>query len=245
MKKLIKNNISLYSDHNLIDNLEIDDQQFLNIYDAKYLSNDFQEPILVIIENLNDLARIKQLKIVNFISSNFSKEELNLRAQIAIDSYHQHEQLTNKINLDCLTQLYNKNLLHKSIDKLIFSRELFSIIMMDIDNFKKVNLDYGHIKADEYLKQLADLLKKSVRENDLIFRFGGEEFIIIAKTISKDLAPKIVARITDNISKILPFTLSFGISFSQIDDNSKSILARADQALLAAKKAGKNSYTII
>ncbi|KAA0549968.1 GGDEF domain-containing protein [Bacillus sp. BGMRC 2118] len=127
----------------------------------------------------------------------------------------------------------------------------FSLILLDIDYFKKVNDTFGHLVGDEVLIFLASKLNTLSRINDLCFRYGGEEFGIIVKSEDLDCAFHIAERIRKEIEELVsptgePITLSLGIAFHEIghDLNVAEIINKADQALYRSKVQGRNRTTI-
>jgi diguanylate cyclase (GGDEF)-like protein len=121
--------------------------------------------------------------------------------------------------------------------------------MIDIDDFKGINDSYGHLAGDVVLKDVAEILKHSIRVFDVCARFGGEEFAIImpgssaenAGTIAERIRQRIEAyRSTDRALAMLRVTVSVGLAVSSTVMSTRELIARADQALYAAKRAGKN-----
>jgi diguanylate cyclase (GGDEF)-like protein len=120
--------------------------------------------------------------------------------------------------------------------------------MFDIDDFKAINDTYGHLKGDEVLKMLAKNVKNSLRESDLVIRWGGEEFLIILQHLSNiDIAVSLSEKLRKKINHIKikdvgHFSCSFGVSCGYIskEHDIKKILNRADEALYLAKRKGKN-----
>ena len=128
--------------------------------------------------------------------------------------------------------------------------EKLSLIMIDIDFFKKINDTYGHIKADELLKQLGKILKKQIRKSDIAARFGGEEFLILLPETSLEKAKKFATRLrkainSDRILKKHNFTVSGGITQYKKGDTKKKLKKRADTALYQAKKGGRNKFVAL
>lgn len=127
------------------------------------------------------------------------------------------------------------------------------VMMLDIDNFKTINDNFGHQAGDDYLKEFASTLKTAVRDSDLVSRLGGEEFCVILSNLNQDKVLQIAERmcssiqslsISNNHKKIMT-TVSIGISEVDSDDQSKKeVLARADAALYEAKREGKNRYKL-
>ena len=152
---------------------------------------------------------------------------------------------------DKLTQLYNR---HKIDDELHHQKALsnrynytFSIIIIDIDYFKKVNDDYGHLTGDSVLTEFAEILKNNIRNVDIAGRWGGEEFLIICPNSSidavKNLAEKLRLIIEKHNYKAInkKITASFGVAqFNQSDNSVQKLVHLADKALYKAKSKGRN-----
>lgn len=151
---------------------------------------------------------------------------------------------------DKLTGLYNRN----KFDE-IFGKELrrsqryeydLSLIIFDIDDFKKVNDKFGHQIGDEVLIEISKIVLLNVREHDLVVRWGGEEFLVLLPNTKLEGAVSVAQKIKEVIystqlsSKKLNITSSFGVSTLRKDDLEKDIIARADKALYDAKETGKN-----
>ncbi|SHK15504.1 diguanylate cyclase [Paramaledivibacter caminithermalis] len=158
-------------------------------------------------------------------------------------------------SIDKLTNLY----LRKHVEDL-FRKEILlakknqlclSVIMCDIDRFKQVNDLYGHRKGDEVLAKLGKILKNNLRKNDLVGRYGGEEFIIILPRTNLEDALVVCEKLRKIIedSKLMgtrmDLTLSFGISSFPVHGTSEEeLIEKADQALYKSKKSGRNRTTI-
>jgi diguanylate cyclase (GGDEF)-like protein len=128
-------------------------------------------------------------------------------------------------------------------------KSFFSILLIDLDYFKKINDTYGHLIGDEILKNIAKILKESLRNVDHIGRFGGEEFIVILPNTTLKNAVLVAEKVRDAIAnfkhnieeQIIQATVSIGIaSYNPLDDDVNQILERADQALYQAKSSGRN-----
>jgi diguanylate cyclase (GGDEF)-like protein len=180
--------------------------------------------------------------------------------------------------IDEMTGLRNKNAFNEELPNIV-SLELRSgqhcaMLMLDFDHFKKVNDEYGHDAGDQALKQLATIIKNSVRNSDLMYRYGGEEFVVFLpdtdSSQARIVAEKIRANAADSIMHInansqgdleqkeiiLKKTISIGmVSSDQLDawkdngkNNSESIrdemLKKADSALYEAKNGGRNRVNV-
>lgn len=154
---------------------------------------------------------------------------------------------------DKLTQLYNRVRLEE-----IFTIEIakfhryhthFSIILIDIDHFKSVNDTYGHNVGDTLLKEIADVLKSSVRVEDVVGRWGGEEFIILSNNYTVEGVLQLAEKIRKNIESydfttVGHKTASLGIGILNKEDTQESLIYRADKSLYHAKKTGRNKVCL-
>jgi diguanylate cyclase (GGDEF)-like protein len=119
------------------------------------------------------------------------------------------------------------------------------LAVLDIDHFKRVNDQFGHLYGDEVLILIANLMRSSFRPSDKLFRFGGEEFVILLRSTSKDDAQMIFERFRENVARY-PFpqvgTVTISIGFAHIDpfEPAVGIIGRADQALYFSKSNGRN-----
>ncbi len=165
----------------------------------------------------------------------------------------QREKVEEKLRLlsttDELTGAYNRRAFNEHLSANIGRakryNELLSIFLLDIDNFKNINDSYGHDVGDLALKALARIVKESIRQDDIVARWGGEEFTILLPETGKDAALQLAERLREKISghdfpKVGHITVSIGLAELQVDDNSDSLVKRADLALYQAKDAGKN-----
>ena len=150
---------------------------------------------------------------------------------------------------DKLTGLNNRIKIDEVLnnDLHMFERydNIFSVILIDIDYFKKVNDTYGHPVGDEVLKQFAKILKSNARITDTVGRWGGEEFMIIASETDSVGATKFATIIKKAINehdfpKVGKVTASFGLSQISVGDSVENVVNRADLALYSAKETGRN-----
>jgi diguanylate cyclase (GGDEF)-like protein len=155
--------------------------------------------------------------------------------------------------IDPLTGLQNRRSLFE-LGRVEFARSCrtyrpFSCLMLDIDHFKQLNDNYGHLTGDQVLQQVAECAKRSIREVDLIGRYGGEEFLIFLPETDLVTAQRVAERLRSSIEKMpmklsdqeLHVTVSIGVS--RKDENTlelETLIARADQALYVAKHRGRN-----
>ncbi|WP_071393454.1 sensor domain-containing diguanylate cyclase [Bacillus tuaregi] len=162
-----------------------------------------------------------------------------------------HFQLLNKqIQQDGLTGLANRRSFDLEINDLILRRTPFSLIMIDIDNFKIVNDEQGHLVGDDVLRFIASIMEDVSRKEDFCYRYGGEEFAILLRNKDVEdayaLAERLRLRLAYTPSPAgYPITISLGISTFQKEDKfPEDIIKRADKALYQSKREGKNKTTI-
>ncbi|MCF6143730.1 MULTISPECIES: sensor domain-containing diguanylate cyclase [Pseudoalteromonas] len=159
------------------------------------------------------------------------------------------EDVTRLSITDQLTQLANRMRLDQVLDKQIKHAKrydsTFSIILLDVDYFKQVNDKYGHIVGDDVLIRIAQTLIEHTRDVDIVGRWGGEEFLIIAPSIEINCVVQLAEKLRVAIESVeFPAvgrkTASFGVAEFQFQDDPNKLVARADEALYEAKRAGRN-----
>lgn len=157
---------------------------------------------------------------------------------------------------DPLTQIYNRTAFHEfllcEIGLASRYQKALTIIFLDVDHFKQINDDYGHSWGDYALTSVAKNIKSHLRSGDRVFRFGGEEFVVLLSNTNLDGAFHLAERIRETIAShvlvfdmsIVKMTASFGISILLDDDTPDSFVKRADSAMYTAKKNGRNQVAI-
>jgi len=154
---------------------------------------------------------------------------------------------------DKLTDLYNRDFgqayLENAHDKAVLGNEQLSVIMCDIDNFKAINDTFGHSTGDKVIRLVADTLKKAVRDEDAVIRWGGEEFLIILNECPLDPASRLAERIRRNVeasalSDIPGVSLSLGVAALSPDETIGHLIDRADVALYESKRNGRNRLSV-
>lgn len=161
-----------------------------------------------------------------------------------------NEKILQLTRTDPLTGLANRRFFDERIEEMISlskrKRQPLSLIMTDIDKFKSVNDRFGHDVGDKVLKGYADLMKSRTRSEDLVARFGGEEFIILLPLTDEHEAFDCAEKIREALSALdlagngHRVTASFGISRYQRDEATPQLIKRADTALYQAKESGRN-----
>lgn len=168
--------------------------------------------------------------------------------EILLSQWRRREKKIERLSTtDALTEIYNRRYIGDQLNRV--SIDLVSVIILDLDDFKKINDSYGHDTGDDVLCRVARVLESCLRETDIVGRFGGEEFILLLPLMDLEQAYDVAERCRVKISqeqiilkdaRHISISASFGIS-SSIGDLSKEELIRlADQALYLSKKKGRN-----
>ena len=212
-------------------------------------SKDFVEEIEVqnLSEEIKALVKNFEDDLINKLNESNDKinslqEELN--------------RVYDELNMDSLTKAYSRKAFEKDIEKFIKAGKDKSlnaaIVVFDLDNFKTINDTYGHLVGDFVLIKVVQFVKDIIRAEDKIYRFGGDEFIIVFNRIDKHSIEKIVEKIRKKVETtklkykehILKLTLSIGVACHLKGDTLESWLHRADKALYDSKKF-RNKVTIL
>ena len=194
----------------------------------------------------------------------FSMDDLNYisiiinQAAIAIENARLYEEVTKLAITDALTGLFN----HRYFQEYLLSEmnrakrygRPLSLVMFDIDNFKKYNDQYGHLTGDSILRNIGTILKSNAREVDIVCRYGGEEFMMILPETDAAGATAIADKIRETISScnqreeslvnVGPITVSGGIAQYEKKFGKEQFIQYTDQALYQAKKEGKNKICV-
>lgn len=186
------------------------------------------------------------------------KQEIKILEKENIWLKKEIEKLKESVTIDFLTKVYNRRafseFLEHSCQEVKWTalhrnhrhrEEFFSLLLVDIDDFKKFNDKFGHLYGDKILKKVADFLQKSVRDFDIVARWGGEEFAIILQETSLAQAKKRAETILRNTGKNLPVTFSIGIIQSDSKYTANQIFRKVDKATYKAKEQGKNQIVIV
>jgi diguanylate cyclase (GGDEF)-like protein len=174
---------------------------------------------------------------------------LRLATQVA-NAYDQIRQQTNhlmtftEVRTDPLTGISNRRALDDAIASQFAMMNRykvhFSVAIFDIDHFKQVNDERGHLQGDQILQKLAQLLDESVRETDMLARYGGEEFALVMPQTGLQGACVLAERLRAKVEDALTITVSGGVAEALDGDTPETLMARADRALYTAKGAGRN-----
>lgn len=158
--------------------------------------------------------------------------------------------LKNKAYHDPLTGALNRQYFYDYYDENRQNITSLGIIMVDLDYFKKINDTYGHGIGDDVLKQVAESIQNSIRNDDTLIRWGGEEFILLINTAKKSQLISISEHIRRSVSEIVfesipSITASLGATLLLEGESFKTVIERADQALYSAKANGRNRIEVV
>lgn len=184
------------------------------------------------------------------------QKKLDEMEKSAEAAQHAIEEQRKKAMHDALTGLPNREAYQQRLDQEVHRLQRYgnklSLMVCDIDLFKRINDNYGHLAGDKVLKIIAKSLQVNLRDSDFIARFGGEEFVCLMPETSKDDAKMVAEKLRKKIESS-PFnfkkepvqiTISFGISEFAEGDNADDVFERADKALYKAKESGRNQVVL-
>jgi diguanylate cyclase (GGDEF)-like protein/PAS domain S-box-containing protein len=241
--------------HKCISDLFIKNEKF---FDLSLVNED--ENWVNVIQTLSYRKRVVAIKGINGTTHAFSVTINKFEDAIYIvsftdisDTMLENIQLEEKTLRDKLTNAYNREFFENNYKRLIDTYKdedmFFALTMVDIDDFKKINDNFGHNIGDQVLINLVSKIEKTLRSDDVLIRWGGEEFIILLKVSSKEALELVLEKLRNTIEnskfKNLPkITCSFGGTLYENDENIIETIKRADMALYTAKANGKNKITI-
>jgi diguanylate cyclase (GGDEF)-like protein len=166
-------------------------------------------------------------------------------------TFKSKQDLEDLLKRDIMTKFYNHDtileLIEREVELAKADQQPLSILMLDLDDFKAINDQHGHLKGDEVLLQVVEVLRKSTRTSDLIGRYGGEEFLILFTRTELAVAHRISERIRSAIEAInitgITVTVSGGLT-QLSDESAQALIQMADDKLYEAKRSGKNRIII-
>ncbi len=261
--------------------INVDDEIELREFSAEQLENYKQyNPGLVILDldinKIREFCAIRKLECCvlavvdeipqitiralsyDYIKKPIDRIELNTRIKALLKTYETKKNLVKSAICDELTGLYNRKYLHHRLDAEISRAKRYgtslSCLLLDIDYFKIVNDMYGYDWGDILLKKIANMLSALVRKEDVLTRYGDEEFIIILPETTETQAMIFAERFRKDVERMEfipaneqerhPITISGGISsfpyMEDVDETSNTIIRYAEHALYNAKQSGKN-----
>jgi two-component system cell cycle response regulator len=193
----------------------------------------------------------------DYITKPFDLQELKARLRVGKRILELHEQLVSQATHDSLTSLLNRSaifeVLQKELIRSVREKTPVTAIMTDLDHFKHVNDAYGHLAGDAVLREAGRRLSASLRAYDAVGRYGGEEFLVVAPSCSVAGGAELAERLRESIcgapidalGHTIAVTMSFGVAASCKVTQASQLLHVADEALYAAKEAGRNRVEVM
>ena len=175
---------------------------------------------------------------------------LSLMIYLAHSNSRENKYLIHLSEIDPLTSVFNKETTQKLIDQKLKNHEHFCFLILDVDDFKSVNDNYGHAVGDKVLKNLSDLFKNHFRQTDIVGRIGGDEFIILIEdeVIAESRIQSLLKKVNElKIEELQDFKLSISVGMAFAPSNGTTFMElyrHADHALYQTKRTGKNDYKI-
>jgi diguanylate cyclase len=203
--------------------------------------------------DLTETQELLMKEIDRVISSNAAlKGELTRSRAVLTEQQRQIEALRTEVRIDGLTKMANRTYFDEKLNEMIKLRKRygdpFSLLMIDLDNFKAINDSYGHLAGDRILKGVALKIKASLRGSDFLARFGGDEYALILIKTDAAAATEVAWKLCEEVrgsrfllnDTALTMTLSIGVAEAKVDDTEETLLERADAALYRRKQDGRN-----
>ena len=178
---------------------------------------------------------------------------LYMAFQDITDRKQREQKLIGQANRDPLTSIYNRRYFEDAVPEKIRKAHVagqpFAVLMIDADHFKNINDEYGHKTGDKVLIEMAQVTERSLRPDDIVARFGGEEFVVFLNNVNEETAMMVAERIKGVISGLVVYsddgrpvtwTVSIGVAPSGISDHIDLLIKMADDAMYLAKNSGRN-----
>ena len=241
LKKIVSHDYLNYK--NSIENINIDLGEIIKeklIFNLKINNNSFGKFIIA-----------RNIKF-NKWEINEIKNLMSVLVQPINNALNYRQAITNA-SIDPVTKLNNRTLFNKIINQEIDFAQRYKqkllLMILDLDNFKKINDNFGHNIGDILLSLIGQKLTKFMRRSDLVFRYGGDEFCIILRNTILDGANNLANRVRNNINEKeydcndikIKISVSIGLAELHHDDDYMKFIERADKSLYIAKKAGRNN----
>ena len=235
----------------------MDGLELTNAVRKKYTKNQLSIFVLSSTEDSDVSAMFLKQGANDFINKPFSKEEFSCRLNNAIEALENIDTITHYSSRDFLTGLYNRRhfftVMEPYFIEAVNRDEEFMTALIDIDNFKSINETYGHDTGDQVIIHVSEILRSNVQHQDVVSRFGGEEFCLVLKDTTREKAIEILERIRQKIAlsplliggdQEVFLTVSIGATLEH-DNTLNDTINEADAQLLHAKNTGKNKLSAV
>lgn len=221
------------------------------------MTTKFHVPVILVSEEVIEGLK-PRAEAYDYVKKPVDEKELNLRIKNMLKIKELKNEISFVSTTDELTGLFNRRYLHERLEAEIARAKRYnfcvSCLLVDIDFFKVINDMYGYDWGDVLLKLLTDILKRHIRKEDILTRYGDEEFLIVLPNTNEDNAFIFAERVRKDVEKLQffpdgeeeahPITISGGIScypyLENVDESANTIIRYAEHALYNAKKRGKN-----
>jgi diguanylate cyclase (GGDEF)-like protein len=192
----------------------------------------------------------------DYVTKPFDVQELEVRLRIGRRIIAMQAELQLRATRDPLTMAWNRgatiDMLTRETSRATHTGAPISVVLSDVDHFKRVNDEYGHLAGDEVLQETVRRMSDSMRPYDMVGRYGGEEFLMIlpgcdetgAATVAERLRAGVAGGAFTALGREIPVTSSFGVAELAAGETVHGLLLRADEALYAAKRAGRNRVVV-
>ncbi len=246
VKELIEGQFNLgdYCEANFRVKSILDDEKFMIFQGRLVVENDGSENIYGVLFEVTEMV--------------VSQQEISRMNQELYDRTNEERirqvQMSHKAKTDGLTGILNKSAVTESIKDYLYESEadqMHALLMIDCDNFKRVNDNFGHAVGDEVIKYFASVLKRTFRDSDIKGRFGGDEFMVFMKNTTKDATLLRASQLNEAIrkpyikdGKEIQISCSIGVAYYPKDGNDfDTLFNAADDALYKSKTAGKDRFS--
>ena len=222
----------------------MDGEKLLVSIREKYGMSDL--PVIILSSNEDSDKFINTLKLGanDFLQKPFLKEELILRVNNLLEIYDNMKTMKKQAQIDPLTGAYNRMFLENFIENMFKINSTKTVVMLDIDFFKKINDTYGHQVGDEVLKHFVQTISHKIRKTDFLIRYGGEEFLLYMPDTTKEEALIVMYKIKKHLSDFKGLKYTFSAGVADEGETLSEMIKIADERLYSAKKSGRNKIII-
>jgi diguanylate cyclase (GGDEF)-like protein len=189
-------------------------------------------------------------RVSRILEPDFKKEVGKILSGLKESLYELHDVTTRDEKTGVYNHRFFKAIFEMELEKARRGKQKLSLVMIDIDFFKKINDTYGHLMGDKVLAELAGVLQGELRIYDILARFGGEEFFVLLPETSVSVAKKVAERLRKSLEKGTlmnrhGITISLGVTEYKKLDSSERMIKRVDKALYISKKGGRNQTSVL
>ncbi len=210
----------------------------------------YEDEMSVMIDNIIGMVMVAiNIILIGRVTVNRYIHERDYNASLVSELEEKNKQLQEMATTDLLTGLYNRgyfiDVLQKQLDLMKDSNNQIAVMMIDVDKFKDINDTWGHLYGDLILKKISKAILESVREQDVVARYAGDEFIIMIYHLDDETTQNVAERVHQSVVSLShrenhKTTLSIGVAKVKKNESLENLLKRADENMYHAKKKGRN-----